>query len=318
MFAKRVWFATAFTISLLMVAMQATRADSKEEAHKAIQSAYARMDAALNGKDINTFYSFYTSDYIMISQNGEKKSLEKSRRGLSQILANPNIKSTNYMCTIEKLILEGDTATVFGNEMITLITVDSQTGSNNVEEINGRVLQTWVKQNGRWLMNQREALTSEATINGNPVTQEAQPGLAQQNIPPTRTLKSQQPGNNQLPLSKQTKNYTETPPEILHIPLPTERYFLTTSSNIAVTSLAFSYPSSWSVQTNPPGIYGDINAVPPQVVDQMMQRFDIIAAPREDPRQATHYSNTTSLVQGVVNPQELCSIGFHNASTGFA
>lgn len=36
----------------------------------------------------------------------------------------------------------------------------------------------------------------------------------------------------------------------------------------------------------------------------MQQRFDIIVAPREDPRQATHFSTTTSLVQSIVNPQE--------------
>ena len=43
MFAKQLWFATAFTISLLMAAVPVIRADSKEQAYKAIQSVYARM-----------------------------------------------------------------------------------------------------------------------------------------------------------------------------------------------------------------------------------------------------------------------------------
>src|SRR3990172_3579674 len=70
MFAKRVWFVTAFTISLLMVAAPATRADSKNEAHEAIQRACARIDAAFNSKDINTLFSFFTSDFVLISEKG--------------------------------------------------------------------------------------------------------------------------------------------------------------------------------------------------------------------------------------------------------
>lgn len=339
MSAKQVWFVTAFAISLLMAAAwlkwvrptahrwplgherrgmeKAPRADSRNEAHEAIQRTYARMDAALNSKDVNTAYNFYTSDFVSISQKGERTSLEEGKNGLSQALTNPNLKSIKNMTTIEKFILEGDTATVFRKEMATVVVVNIQTGANDVGVVNSRCLDTWVKRNGRWLVKQGEAMSSVATINGNPVPQETQPGLAQQNIPPTMPLNPQQPGNEQSPLSKQTKNYKETPPEILHIPLPTERYFLFSSSDTAVVSGAFSYPSSWYVQTNPPGIYGNISALPPHVLEQMKQRFDIIFAPREDPRQATHHSVTTSLVQGIVNPQEALQRWISQRFSGF-
>lgn len=198
MFAKRIWCATAFTISLLMVAAPATRADSKKEAHEAIQRAYARMDAALNSKDVNTAYSFYTSDFVSISQKGERTSLEEEKNGLFQALTNPNLKSIKNMTTIEKFILEGDTATVFRKEMATVVVVNPQTGANDVGVVNSRCLDTWVKRNGRWLVKQGEAISSVATMNGNPVPQETQPGLAQQNIPPTMPLNPQQPGNDQL------------------------------------------------------------------------------------------------------------------------
>ena len=78
--------------------------------------------------------------------------------------------------------------------------------------------------------------------------------------------------------------------------------------------MAFSYPSSWYVQTNPPGIYGNISTLPPQVLEQMQQRFD---APREDPRQATHCSATTSRVQGIVNPQEALQSWISQRFSGF-
>ena len=117
-----------------------------------------------------------------------------------------------------------------------------------------------------------EAISSVATINGNPVPQ-------------------------------------ETLPEILHIPLPTERYFLSHSSDTAVVSMAFSYPSSWYVQTNPPGIYGAVSDLP--------QRFDILVAPREDPRQVTHFFTTASRVQGIVNPQEALQSWISQRFSGF-
>ena len=104
MFAKRVWFVMTFTISLLTVAAPATRADSKNEAHEVIQRAYARMDAACNSKDLNTLFNFSTSDFVFISEKGERKSLEEVRKDFSQNLANPNIKSIKNITTIEKAI----------------------------------------------------------------------------------------------------------------------------------------------------------------------------------------------------------------------
>ena len=169
MFAKRVWFVTAFTISLLMVAAPATRADSKNEAHEAIQRACARIDAAFNSKDINTLFSFFTSDFVLISEKGKRTSWEEYRKNLSQNLADPIIKSIKSMTTIEKFILEGDTATVFCKGMSTMVVVDPQTGANNVVVSNSRELATWVKRNGRWLIKQAEVMSSEVTINGNPV-----------------------------------------------------------------------------------------------------------------------------------------------------
>lgn len=199
MFTKRVWFVMAFTISLLMVAAPLKGADSKEQVYKAIQSTYAGIEAALSSKDVNTACSFYTRDYASISQKGERKSLEDMQKEVAQVLTNPNVKSIKCIETIEKLILEGDTATVFCKTMSTVAIVNPQTGGNNVMVTNNRGIDTWVKQNGRWLIKQTETLTYAATINGKPVPQETQPGLAQQNTPPIMPLNPQQPGNEQSP-----------------------------------------------------------------------------------------------------------------------
>ena len=50
------------------------------------------------------------------------------KESLSEFSRDPIIKSIKSMTTIEKFILEGDTATVFGKGMSTMVIVIPQTG----------------------------------------------------------------------------------------------------------------------------------------------------------------------------------------------
>jgi ketosteroid isomerase-like protein len=169
MFAKRVWFVTSLTISLLVVVTSTTQADPKEEAREAIQRAYNRMDAALDNKDLDTHFSFYARDYIEMSTKGEQKSLGEARRETSRIFADPNFKHIKAITTIEKFTLDGDTATVFTKSMSTAIGVNPQTRAQSTIVSTARGRDTWVKRNGRWLATQHNGLGAEVTVDGRPV-----------------------------------------------------------------------------------------------------------------------------------------------------
>lgn len=174
MFTRRIWFVRPCAIFLLIACAVTTQAGPDEEAAGAIRKIYDRMSAAVNSKDVETLFSFYTRDYISVDEKGEKKSLEEVRQETSEEFADRSIKFLRYIETIEKIIVSGDTAIVFTRTTTTIVGVHRQTGAPITVVINDRDKNSWIKINGGWLIKTGEVLGSEVTLNGSPVSEDSQ------------------------------------------------------------------------------------------------------------------------------------------------
>ena len=168
----------AAVLSGAHAAPRATSNAATQQARKAIQATYNRVNAALAKKDLSVARATRTPDYVLITDKGQKRTAAQLRAQEQGILS--LAQSITAKSDIQKITLNGNTATVLVNENGALVVQMPQQnyggkpspGQKNVIRVRHQAQDSWVKLNGRWRIKRSRYLTSRVTVNGKPIQQQ--------------------------------------------------------------------------------------------------------------------------------------------------
>ena len=151
-----------FTTTHLMAA-PATQTPSGAKA--VIQKAYMAENAAAARKDLKGQWKYRTADFVYTDQSGARHTGEGLRSQEQMVYS--HAKSIKATTRIEKFTLNNKTqATVIAAENATVTFSNPQTRKNVVMKMSGRVRDTWVFRNARWLKSQTKSLSQIVMMDG--------------------------------------------------------------------------------------------------------------------------------------------------------
>ncbi len=153
-----------FNLSLLVVFLGCGR--GAEEARTAIQAAYARMDTALQQKDIGTVMATLAPGYEHSSEKGFIRDVNAEQQYWQDIFAHST--SIQIKTSVQKVSLDGDEATVTTKQSFTrryAIPATGQPGEFHADYTNQDV---WVNSDNKWLLKSSQIQTTSKTRNGQP------------------------------------------------------------------------------------------------------------------------------------------------------
>lgn len=154
-------------LSGVVVFLAATAAIAQDADKKAIVSAYAALDKAINSKNVNGMTAYMTSDFKMKSQMGQTVTRDqfvsavKSQIGMAQ--------SISSKTTVQSVVIKGTTATVSTSGVSKLVILEPQTKAAHKIDVSSKSVATWVKVQGSWKMKFLEQKDSKVLMDGKPM-----------------------------------------------------------------------------------------------------------------------------------------------------
>ena len=149
--------------ALFLMSSSPAFADTPAQARKAIEGIYAREQAALGRKDIDSVFSCQTPDYVAITKTGKRIPRDQANQFGRQITMMQTVKASSR---IMSFALKGDTALARAKNHIYLTTMNPQTNQPISVTIDGVEEDTWVKRGGKWLLKQSREITRTQKISG--------------------------------------------------------------------------------------------------------------------------------------------------------
>ena len=149
--------------ALLVMSGSAALADTPAQARKAIEGIYAKEQAALGRKDIDSVFSYQTPDYVAITKKGKRIPRDQANQMGRQITMMQTVKAN---IRIMNFALKGDTAVARAKNRVYLTTMNPQTNQPISVTVEGVEEDTWVKRGGKWLLKQSREITRSQKVNG--------------------------------------------------------------------------------------------------------------------------------------------------------
>ena len=149
--------------ALLVMSGSAALADTPAQARKAIETIYAKEQAALGRKDIDAVFAYQTPDYVAITKAGKRIPREQANAVGRQI---GMMKTVKAQSRIISFALKGDTATARAKNHLFITTTNPQTNQPLTVTIEGVEEDTWVKRGGKWLLKQSKEITRTQKFGG--------------------------------------------------------------------------------------------------------------------------------------------------------
>lgn len=164
------WPVVCLLFTLVSLSAASWAQTTEADARKAIQAQLDQSAKALADKDVDAYSKNWTSDYKVTGIFGETLDRERAASGLRDALANvSNVKAT---MTIDRLKVNGDTATVLIRRKGTA-DVTSPDGKALPFSRDEREVQTWTKTPDGWKQKAATVLTQKDTIDAKPWTPES-------------------------------------------------------------------------------------------------------------------------------------------------
>jgi ketosteroid isomerase-like protein len=148
-------------LSVAIVTLQPAYAESSAKLQPIIQNNYNQINAAFVRKDIKGATALFTQDYISISPEGEKKTLEEFRSYYNTLFNKFKIKLTSNKTTIKDLAVNPNGIDV-GIEQ----NIEGMVAGTNKIVINQTSRNFWLKTPQGWRLKESKILTSQTTFNG--------------------------------------------------------------------------------------------------------------------------------------------------------
>jgi ketosteroid isomerase-like protein len=157
----------AVCLSLTSASLTTVRADAASDAKKAIQNQLNTMASALNKKDAKGFTQFYAADYVSISKNGARQTLQQEMQGLDFLLK--QAKSMKFTLKLNKLALKNGKALTTATLDGVFTMANPQTKKDSKLEANAVQEMTWVKSGNAWRIKQAREISNKSKIDGQPM-----------------------------------------------------------------------------------------------------------------------------------------------------
>ncbi len=142
-------------------------ADATADAKKEIQALYDKMDVAAAKKDVKGMTASLDPNYVAISAQGQKMTLQQMKGQLTQIMT--MLKEIKTKTVILKIALKGKTATVNTKQSLTSNGTNPQSQQAMKLEVRDTSTNTWVKSGTTWKLKETKSLSSKQFLNGKPI-----------------------------------------------------------------------------------------------------------------------------------------------------
>jgi hypothetical protein len=158
-------------IFALACAAPAVHADATSEARKAIAAAYAKMDKAAESKNAAGILALHSPDFSQTSKSGQKRTYAELKQMVPQMMK--VAKTVKTKTVIEKFALKGNSAIVNNKDHTEILFVNPRNAEQTMKVVVDSTNEdTWTKSSKGWLKKHSKNLTSNQTMNGQPMQQQ--------------------------------------------------------------------------------------------------------------------------------------------------
>jgi ketosteroid isomerase-like protein len=147
--------------SVAIATISPSHAETTVKAKAIVQTNYDKINAAFVRKDIKGATALFTQDYVSISPEGTKQTLEEFQTHYDNLFNRFNIKLTSNKTVIKDIVVNGNGIDV----AIEQRTEGTIAGSNKLV-IDQTSRNLWLKTPQGWRLKESKILTNQTTFNG--------------------------------------------------------------------------------------------------------------------------------------------------------